>query len=136
MTEITGAKALIPNDSRELLFLRRTVPLPDGSVWDIPGGRAIGDETPVDTLRREVPEETGLEIAGTPELVARQRIELVARGITVVRHTFLAAACGRLCVGSGRDPEHEHGEYMSVDAALRLRSLDPYVRDVIASLPA
>lgn len=52
-----GVAALIEHEGR-LLFERRA----DAPVWGLPAGRLDFDETLAEALRREVREETGLEI--------------------------------------------------------------------------
>lgn len=55
-----GIKALILNQERKVLLLERRHPS-KGLYWDIPGGRLQKGESQVDTLLREVKEETGLD---------------------------------------------------------------------------
>jgi ADP-ribose pyrophosphatase YjhB (NUDIX family) len=57
---ITTVGALIFNPSREVLMIR-THKWSD--LWGIPGGKIKWGETAEDALRREVREETGLEIS-------------------------------------------------------------------------
>lgn len=54
-----GVKALILNNEGKLLLLERD--LPSKKYWDIPGGRLQKGESLMDTLVREVKEETGLD---------------------------------------------------------------------------
>lgn len=51
-----GIKALIQNTDGEILILRRA----GHSFWDVPGGRVQAGEQVLETLVREVMEETGL----------------------------------------------------------------------------
>lgn len=55
-----GVKGLIRNNERKILLLERNHPSAK-IYWDIPGGRLHKGEMPLDTLRREVEEETGLK---------------------------------------------------------------------------
>lgn len=55
-----GVKLLIFNDKNKILLLKRDHPIKK-IYWDIPGGRVQKGETPLQTLKREVKEETGLK---------------------------------------------------------------------------
>lgn len=54
--------ALIVDDAGRVLLGRRADP-PAAGRWDVLGGFVHEDEQPLDALRREIREETGLEIA-------------------------------------------------------------------------
>jgi 8-oxo-dGTP diphosphatase len=60
---IPGSQALIERDGSILLGRRRDDP--GAGLWDIPGGFVEEFEHPLDALRRELREETGLEIETT-----------------------------------------------------------------------
>lgn len=55
-----GIKALILNPECKALLLKRHHPV-KGGYWDIPGGRLQKGESELDTLLREVKEETGFD---------------------------------------------------------------------------
>ena len=55
------ASALCLDDERRLLLARRAHE-PFRGLWDTPGGFVEEDEHPLDALRRELLEETGLEV--------------------------------------------------------------------------
>ena len=57
---VPGAQALVERDGHVLLGRRRNDP--GAGLWDIPGGFVDEHEHPEDALRRELREETGLEI--------------------------------------------------------------------------
>jgi 8-oxo-dGTP diphosphatase len=57
---VPGVQALVERDGHVLLGRRR--PDPGAGRWDIPGGFVEEQEHPEDALRRELREETGLEI--------------------------------------------------------------------------
>jgi len=48
-----------------ILYLKRHISRPYGETWGIPAGKKEGDETPLQTMRREVQEELGLDIVSS-----------------------------------------------------------------------
>jgi 8-oxo-dGTP diphosphatase len=60
-TFILGVGAVIWNGRDEVLLVRRARP-PRAGEWSIPGGKIESGETIHDALRREVREETGIEV--------------------------------------------------------------------------
>lgn len=61
MTEFHGAKAAIFIGQKLLVYRRDDKPgLAYANMWDFPGGGREGNETPEETLLREVDEEFGL----------------------------------------------------------------------------
>jgi len=59
---ILGVAAVIWNDARQVLLIRRTKE-PRKGEWSLPGGKVEFGESIEDAVRREIREETGLEIA-------------------------------------------------------------------------
>ncbi len=55
---LPGVRAIIPNEAGEILFQRRT----DMPVWALPAGSVELGETGLEALRREVKEETALDV--------------------------------------------------------------------------
>ena len=53
--------AMVQNGDR-FLFLRRSGHTNWGHKWQLPGGRMEGGEAPIETMEREVMEETGLRV--------------------------------------------------------------------------
>ena len=71
-----GVKAFKKNSEGKYLLLKRS-PEKYGQVkgsWDIVDGRIEPGTTLLDNLKREIMEETGLEVLGTPKLLAAQDI--------------------------------------------------------------
>lgn len=57
-----GVKAIIEHNNK-FLFIRRSDKYNEiTGIWDIPGGRINIGEEPIDGLKREIFEETGLEL--------------------------------------------------------------------------
>src|SRR5580700_7778522 len=63
-----GVKALLCNSHGQLLLLKKK--WADQFFWDIPGGRLKKGEAPLDALKREIEEETGLTHFGTPRFLS------------------------------------------------------------------
>ena len=64
MAAIAAMKALIVRDSK---FLALELEIGRKKIWDLPGGKVEDGEAPMQTLLREVKEETGLDVsAETP----------------------------------------------------------------------
>ncbi len=59
---LVSARAIIRNEKKEYLLLRRTKGDSFGSQWDLPGGKLSSLEVLNELLKREVFEETGLVI--------------------------------------------------------------------------
>ena len=86
---VPGAQALVEQDGR--ILLGRRAQDPSAGLWDIPGGFLEEGEHPLDGLRRELLEETGLEIEPT-EFLGTWMQEYTGR--TVLCLTWLARAVG------------------------------------------
>ena len=76
-----SVRALIVDDSDRLLLGRHALVDPPGSaVWAAPGGGVEGEESDLETLRRELREEVGLVVEEDPPLVWRQVVR--SRGLS------------------------------------------------------
>lgn len=62
-----GVKALIRNPNKEVLLLERKSTF-NKNDWDLPGGRLQKGESLLQTLQREIAEETGLDDIGDAQL--------------------------------------------------------------------
>ena len=106
---IPGSQALVERDGRVLLGRRAHDPA--AGLWDLPGGFVDEYEHPLDALRRELREETGLEIE--PHGVPRHLDAAVRRPERAVCLTWLArpsraarsapATISSSCAGSAPD---------------------------------
>ncbi len=56
------AVAVIIDDQQRILITRRPLHASHGGMWEFPGGKLEGDETPTEALIREVKEEVGLDV--------------------------------------------------------------------------
>jgi len=93
-----GVKVLLRNSEGKFLLLRRNPQkYPEiGPKWDIVGGRIDAGTSLLENLKREVKEETGLDVGSEPRLIAAQDILNVEGfpGRHVVRLTYTANAEG------------------------------------------
>ena len=71
---------ILSETDRSVLLLRMQRPDGDGDFWLLPGGGIKPNEDRLAALRREVWEETGLAVRGTPRLLWR-RVHRFGRGI-------------------------------------------------------
>ena len=91
-TFTVSVAAIVTNEKNEVLLLDHV--FRTGSGWGIPGGFMGVGEQPEKALRREISEETGLELKDL-ELI---RVRTVNRHIEIL---FLANASGKAEVKSG-----------------------------------
>ena len=126
-----GVKVLLKNKENKYLFLERsTVYGSIAGMWDIPGGR-INVETPLlENLHREVEEETSLRVLENPIFLAAQDIFTKDGKRHVVRLTYAAQTSGDVRL----DTEHTNYRWLTISAALKLETLDPYTRDVLQTV--
>lgn len=127
-----GVKALIKNTQGKYLLLHRSVkkyPEVD-NLWDIAGGR-IDPGTPlIENLKREIKEETDLNLVDNPTLIAAQDILKVANK-HVVRLTFAATINGNPKLNF---EEHDKFGWFSLVELKQLKNLDLYVQELIKDL--
>ena len=70
---ITGARAVIRDDQDQILFIRRR----DNGLWALPAGSQELDESILDCLKREVKEETGLNVLVASLMAIYSKIPIV-----------------------------------------------------------
>lgn len=82
MDDFIGVFGLIERDGRYLFVANdRRIDGQTQRVWDLPGGGVEAGEVLHEALRRELDEETGLELQGVPELQFVQEGERVVGGV-------------------------------------------------------
>ena len=126
-----GIKVLLRNKKGEFLILKRSSEkyklVKDG--WDIPGGRIEPDTGLVDNLKREVSEETKMVIeVGTLKVLGAQDI-FHGGDKHVVRVTFEGEASGSPILSA----EHTEFKWVNIKTALKMKGLDPYLREILES---
>jgi len=125
-----GVKVLLKNADGKILILKRSEEKygkMSGS-WDIVGGRIDPGTGLIENLKREVKEETQLEISSEPKLIAAQDILLPERH--VVRLTYVAHANGEPVLDLS-----ENGEYrwVTFDELTTMDDLDVFIKKLITS---
>lgn len=123
-----GVKILLKNEEGKYLLIRRSLekyPEVKGR-WDIVGGRIDPNETLLDALKREVKEETGLEIIDTPQLVAAQDIMIKEKAKHVVRLTYSGKTKGdKISLDLS---ENDMYRWLSWDELKSMDDLDKYFK--------
>ncbi len=123
-----GVKALLRNKEGKYLLLRRS---PDkypeaGAIWDIVGGRIDPGSALIENLKREIKEETGLELNDEPKLIAAQDI-LRVPGRHVVRLTYTAHIDGEPQL----DKDHTEFKWFTREELKTLENLDGYFKELL-----
>ena len=103
------AGAVVSDEGGRVLLLRHV--LRQGSGWGIPGGFLIAGEQPEEAIRRELREETGLELE-TVELAFVRAHEDVRQVEIIFRCRMRAAALK----GLEKSFEIDHAEWFARDA--------------------
>ncbi len=113
------------------LFLKRSASSCWGAnKWDLPGGKMDQGETPKETLKREVKEETGQTIK-CPELVGMVKVK-VKKGnkkINVLKLIYLAKGKGKIKINE----ENQECKILTLKEAKKL-NLAPKVINAIKLL--
>jgi 8-oxo-dGTP diphosphatase len=129
-----GVKALIQKGGKFLVLSRNFNTYKDikqADSWDIPGGRIQVGAPVIENLRREIREETALELTDAPKLLCAQDI---LRGTEkhVVRLTFLAEVKD----GEIMLDQNEHGQYRwaTREELLNAKDTDQYLRGALELL--
>lgn len=123
-----GVKILLKNkEGKYLVIMRSAEKYPDaGAKWEIAGGR-INPGTPLlENLKREVKEETGLEIIGEPKLITAQDIFSKIKDKQIVRLTYLGQANGEVKLSE----EHTEYKWLTSDELVKLEPVDPVLKEV------
>ncbi len=123
-----GVKILLENKDGKYLIVRRSAEkYPEvGPKWDIVGGRINPGASLIENLKREVVEETGLDITGEPKLITAQDILRIA-GKHIVRLTYIGEADGEVSLSD----EHDDYKWLSLEDISKLEPMDTYFKEVL-----
>jgi 8-oxo-dGTP pyrophosphatase MutT (NUDIX family) len=127
-----GVKIILQNkDGKFLLLHKNPANYPKikvNELLDIPGGRINPGVPLFENLKREVFEETKLNLEKEPKLIYAQ--DILRPTMHVVRLTYLGEIEGTPVL------DHEHTEYrwLSKDEVLAQPDLDPFSREAFSKL--
>lgn len=111
-----------------MLIKRSPVKYPDvKDPWDIVGGRIDAGSQLLENLKREVKEETELQIISEPILVAAQDI-MPNPGKHIVRLTYIADTEGESVLDTVENTEYR---WLSLDEIKKQEGLDKYAKEVL-----
>ncbi len=127
-----GVKVLLKKEDGKYLLVRRSLkkyPEVKDTRWDIVGGRINPGSTLMDNLKREVKEETGLDLFGEPNLISAQDI-LRIPGRHIVRLTYIGECSGEVTLD---EMENDDFKWVSFDELLKMENLDEYFKGLLDS---
>ena len=125
-----GVKVLLKNQEGKYLFLHRSAKkYPEvNRLWDFPGGRIDAGAPLLENLAREVREEAGIEIVGTPRLIGAQ--DILKNDRHIVRLTYVASTDAEKPVLSD---EHDDFAWLTLDEIRAREDFDKYLRELLAT---
>jgi 8-oxo-dGTP pyrophosphatase MutT (NUDIX family) len=137
------AAALLEHANGVILLRRRRdykdVPMGRG-MWELPGGTVEAGEMVAEALRREVKEETALDLAGDGTRVTVLDYMLEAHGTRVQRvhavHVFVIDDIDGLTTGEEHDAVRVVADAAALDTLEMLDPLREFLRDWFACRPA
>jgi len=124
-----GVKIFLKNQDGKYLLMRRSPEKYPGvkGEWDIPGGRINPGSLLIDNLRREVREETQLEIISEPKLIYAQDI-IPNEEKHVVRLSYIGKTKGEPILDTSENVEYQ---WISFEELKRHENVDIYVKELI-----
>lgn len=127
-----GVKVLLRRADGKYLFIERTDVLQNETKqsWDIPGGRIEPNESLDKALSREVKEEIGADISGTPQLVNAQDIFVATKDLHVVRLTYTLDFDPTAIALSD---EHQSYTWLTLNEAKTI-AIEPFLKETLEKL--
>jgi ADP-ribose pyrophosphatase YjhB (NUDIX family) len=124
-----GVKIFLKNSDNKYLLIRRSPVKYPGvkGEWDIPGGRINPGSLLIENLRREVREETQLEIIAEPKLIHAQDI-IPNDDRHIVRLSYIGTTDGNPILDTTENVEYK---WLTLDELKIHPDIDIYVREII-----
>lgn len=127
-----GAKVFVKNKKtgKFLFVLREKIPnITNPGRWGLIGGGIKKDETPLEAMKRELKEETNIEIHNIEYLTSRDVLQKFKGGKhSIVGHLFLASTF--YDIEEIKIYEGEKAQYFTLDE-IRKEKLVPALEDII-----
>ncbi|MEK7642406.1 MAG: NUDIX hydrolase [Patescibacteria group bacterium] len=125
-----GVKIFLRNKEGKFLIVRRNLEKYKNikGEWDIVGGRIDPGSKLIDNLKREVKEETQLEILSEPKLIYAQDI-IPNEEKHVVRLSYLGDTDGEPILDTSENLEYK---WLSLEELKNHDNLDVYVKEIIS----
>jgi len=124
-----GVKIFLKNSEGKYLLMRRSPEKYPGvrGEWDIPGGRINPGSLLIENLRREVKEETQLEITSEPKLIYAQDI-IPNEEKHVVRLSYVGETKGEPILDTSENIEYR---WLSYEELKKYENVDIYAKAII-----
>ena len=125
-----GVKILLKNKEGKYLLIRRNLkkyPEIKGE-WDIVGGRIKKGKSLVENLKREVKEETNLDLKEKPKLITAQDI-LRIPGKHVIRLTYIGNIEGEPKLDMDENIDYK---WLSIEEIKEVDDLDIYFKELLS----
>ncbi|MBI5003002.1 NUDIX domain-containing protein [Candidatus Woesearchaeota archaeon] len=127
MIQQIGVKAIIEKDNKILLLKRSEKYEHLSDCWDIPGGRINFGEEPEEGLRREIKEETGLQLKEIKQILDASTV-FKNEERHIVRITYLCTVEEGVANFSH---EHTHIEWIPKEKIKELEYKDTLLKKII-----
>lgn len=126
-----GVKAFLKNTEGKYLLLKRNANKYNNTKgsWDLAGGRIDPGTLLLENLKREIKEETQLEITSVPKLIFAQDI-LHFKDTHVVRLTYTADCKGEVILDKTENVEFK---WLSISEILNHVDVDVFVKEIAES---
>jgi 8-oxo-dGTP diphosphatase len=124
-----GVKVFLRNQDGKYLLMRRSPEKYPGvkGEWDIPGGRINPGSLLIENLRREVKEETQLEIISEPKLICAQDI-IPNSERHIVRLSYIGETEGEPILDTSENVEYR---WLSLSDLKNYENVDIYAKKII-----
>lgn len=124
-----GVKIFLKNKEGKFLIVKRNLEKYQKvkGEWDIVGGRIDPGSKLLENLKREVMEETGLQILGEPKLIYAQDI-IPSEEKHVVRLSYIGNTSGEPVLDTNENTEYK---WLSLEDLKNQENLDIYVKEIL-----